>query len=169
MRTNEVGIVSARVRLVKASVRLTQLVLVLFSRSPPDATASTREMDRSWPNCGATECYRRRSFRGGPWVEPGRVGGLTTARMRARHGRLSGHGGAGPPAARQPPVPVPVRCTGSRAAQRTGQVAKRWLGCPDGVCEASCCACNGMALSCVFSSLGSQCCALRPLPRASAG
>ena len=39
MRTNEVGIVSARVRLVKASVRLTQLVLVLFSRSPPDATS----------------------------------------------------------------------------------------------------------------------------------
>jgi len=83
MRTNEVGIVSARVRLVKASVRLTQLVLVLFSRSPPDATASSREMDRSWPKCGAAECYCRRSFRGGPWVEPGPVGGLTTARMWA--------------------------------------------------------------------------------------
>jgi hypothetical protein len=112
-----------------------------------------------------------------PAVLPGWTLGRAGARWWAdrgphpchRDGRLSGRGGAGPPAARQPPVPVPVRCTGSRAAQRTGQVAKRWLGCPDGVSEASCCACNGMALSCVFSSLGSQCCALRPLPRASAG
>ena len=111
-----------------------------------------------------------------PAVLPGWTLGRAGARWRTDHGhvraadgRLSGRGGAGPPAARQPPVPVPVRCTGSRAAQRTGQVAKRWLGCPDGVSEASCCACNGMALSCVFSSLGSQCCALRPLPRASAG
>ena len=152
MRTNEVGIVSARVRLVKASVRLTQLVLVLFSRSPPDATTSSREMDRSWPKRGAAECYRRRSFRGGPWAEPGPVGGLTVARVWASGGWLSGRGGAGPPAAGQRPVPVPVRCTGSRAAQRPGQAGKRCLMCPDGVGEALCCVSNGMSLSSVFSN-----------------
>ena len=49
MRTDQVGIVVGQVLLLEASVRLTQLMLVLFSRSPPDATASSREMDRSWP------------------------------------------------------------------------------------------------------------------------
>jgi hypothetical protein len=41
--------------------------------------------------------------------------------MWAGDGWLSGRGGASPPAARQPRVPMQVRCTGSRAAHTGGR------------------------------------------------
>ena len=92
MRTDEVRIVCPRVHPLQPSVHLTQLVLVLFFRSPPDAAASSREMERSWPNSAATEGCWRLSFRGGPWAEPGRVGGPSTTQMRTGDGWLSGCG-----------------------------------------------------------------------------
>ena len=68
--TEEVGIVPGRFDLLAPSVRLTRLVLLIFFRSPPDADASSREMQRGWPRSGATEGCWAPASRGGPGAEP---------------------------------------------------------------------------------------------------
>ena len=87
-----------------------------------------------------------------PAVLPGWALGRAWARWRADRGTDAGRRRSAfrprrchPTCCPHPPVPVPVRYTGSWAAQRPAQAANRRLRCPDGSDEASWCVHNGMA------------------------